>query len=468
MSASSPGRIWPPVVTIGSGTKAPAQSSRRALRERSALRQTLATMVGQPAGRLWHRVAAIVTVLPSVVLAGDVTPARARQRLVRDDAERLGRVGPLRGNCAEVLPVVSRPNASASCCRAMARACPRPAGSRRSTPPPARGLTDMPLTSQQRQQAETRIRAADQLLRGDLPPAADVTSRPLRPSPGSPAPPSTAPTPTSKTTSGSASPGHEPQARSPTRATPRSPASNRKSGNSGSALPAAMPSSPNSPNSRPARSPSSPPGTTSSSRPRPRAPATSAFCQPGQQDPAPLEPAMPQRDPRHRPGRASATPATHAISALRLVPAKQLVDRFRASLHRPGGRREADASRPTADQPPLPGRRPIPGQHVAHSRMAPPPGSRSRDRIHSRSYAVPDPIHPASRLSTDPPASHDPPNTTTMRTDADDRPSPARRQAQGRQSLPGKGRQDRVSRARFRVLARYHRPDPQARDHHGA
>ncbi len=99
-----------------------------------------------------------------------------------------------------------------------------------------------------------------------------------------------------------------------------------------------------------------------------------------------------------------------------LASARQLVDRFRAGLHLPGGRREAGASRPTADQPPLPGCRPVPGQRAAQSRMTPPPGSRSRDRIDSWSYATPDPIHPASRLSADPPASHNPPITTKMRT----------------------------------------------------
>ena len=81
----------------------------------------------------------------------------------------------------------------------------------------------------------------------------------------------------------------------------------------------------------------------------------------------------------------------------------QLVDRCRARLHLFGGRREADASyHPTADEPPLPGRRSMPGQHVTRSRMAPPPGNRSRQRIDSCAYATPDPIHPASRLSTDP------------------------------------------------------------------
>src|ERR1039457_1825023 len=85
-------------------------------------------------------------------------------------------------------------------------------------------------------------------------------------------------------------------------------------------------------------------------------------------------------------------PGSHFV----IASAEQLVDRFRAFLHLLGGRREAGASHPTADEPPLPGRRPIPGQHVTHSRMAPPPGSRSRDRIDSCSYATPDPIHPAS------------------------------------------------------------------------
>ena len=70
-------------------------------------------------------------------------------------------------------------------------------------------------------------------------------------------------------------------------------------------------------------------------------------------------------------------------------------------LHLPSGRREASASHPMSGQPPLPGRRPIPGQRVTHSRMAPPPGHRSRHWIDSCAYATPDPVHPASRLSAD-------------------------------------------------------------------
>ena len=71
---------------------------------------------------------------------------------------------------------------------------------------------------------------------------------------------------------------------------------------------------------------------------------------------------------------------------------------------------------PAADEPPLPGRRPVAGQHVTQRRMAPPPGSRSRHRIDSCAHATPDPIHVASRLSRTPTCIHGPPITTTMRT----------------------------------------------------
>ena len=88
-----------------------------------------------------------------------------------------------------------------------------------------------------------------------------------------------------------------------------------------------------------------------------------------------------------------------------VVSVKQLVDRCRTRPHLRSGRRTADAlDRPAADEPPLPGRRPVPGQHVTHGRMAPPPGSRGRYRIDCCAYATPDPGHPASRLRTDPPA----------------------------------------------------------------
>jgi hypothetical protein len=88
-----------------------------------------------------------------------------------------------------------------------------------------------------------------------------------------------------------------------------------------------------------------------------------------------------------------------------VVSVKQLVDRCRTRPHLRSGRRTADAlDHPAADEPPLPGRRPVPGQHVTHGRMAPPPGSRSRYRIDCCAYATPDPGHPALRLRTDPPA----------------------------------------------------------------
>lgn len=80
---------------------------------------------------------------------------------------------------------------------------------------------------------------------------------------------------------------------------------------------------------------------------------------------------------------------------------KQFVDRCRARLHLLGRRREAGSALPVADEPPLPGRRPMPGQDVTHSRMAPPTGSRGQHRIDGRSYPAPDLSHPASRLSVD-------------------------------------------------------------------
>jgi hypothetical protein len=71
-----------------------------------------------------------------------------------------------------------------------------------------------------------------------------------------------------------------------------------------------------------------------------------------------------------------------------------------ARLHLLGGRREADASpHPTADEPPLPGRRPMPGQHVTRSRMAQPPGNRSR--LHIRGAGSDSPCLPLERGSHD-------------------------------------------------------------------
>jgi hypothetical protein len=90
-----------------------------------------------------------------------------------------------------------------------------------------------------------------------------------------------------------------------------------------------------------------------------------------------------------------------------IVPAEQFVGRCRARLPLLGGRRETGSTLPMADEAPLPGSRPMPGQHVTHSRMAPPPGSCGRHLIDGGSCPAPDLIHPASRLSVDllPPSS---------------------------------------------------------------
>jgi hypothetical protein len=88
----------------------------------------------------------------------------------------------------------------------------------------------------------------------------------------------------------------------------------------------------------------------------------------------------------------------------------QLVECSLAHLHLRGGRHEAGISQPTADPGPhlrldeLPvlGPRPMPGQQMTHSRVAPPPGNRSRYRIESCADAAPDAVHPASRQSIGP------------------------------------------------------------------
>src|SRR5580704_17914862 len=94
-----------------------------------------------------------------------------------------------------------------------------------------------------------------------------------------------------------------------------------------------------------------------------------------------------------------------------------MVDRCRTRLHLLGGRLGVGAlDHPMADEPPLPGRRPVSGQHVTQGRMAPPPGSRSRYRIDCGAYATPDPGHPASRSRTDPLAPMMRPVTANLRT----------------------------------------------------
>lgn len=107
-----------------------------------------------------------------------------------------------------------------------------------------------------------------------------------------------------------------------------------------------------------------------------------------------LQPGTPDAGskPKPVPGTSFAPSRSHLV----IVSAKKLVDRCRACLHLPGRRREASA--PLADEPPLPGRRPLAGQRMTDSRMAPPPGSPGRHRIDSHAYATPDPVHHASRL----------------------------------------------------------------------
>jgi hypothetical protein len=82
----------------------------------------------------------------------------------------------------------------------------------------------------------------------------------------------------------------------------------------------------------------------------------------------------------------------------------QLVDCSLAHLHLRAGRHEAGISQPMAgpagphlclDEPPVAGRRPMPGQQMTRSRVAP-PSNRSQHRIDSCSDAAPDAVHPAS------------------------------------------------------------------------
>jgi len=109
-----------------------------------------------------------------------------------------------------------------------------------------------------------------------------------------------------------------------------------------------------------------------------------------------------------------------------IVSASKLAGRRRPCLHLPGRRREAWASDPMADEPPLPGRRPMTGQHLTDSRMAPPPGSSGRYRINGCAYATPDPVHHACRLRRTA-RPHSPPSTAKMPTGARPSPAPARR-----------------------------------------
>lgn len=107
-----------------------------------------------------------------------------------------------------------------------------------------------------------------------------------------------------------------------------------------------------------------------------------------------LQPGKPDAGSRSKPvcGTSSAPSGSHFV----IVSARKLIDRCRACLHLPSRRREARAPDLMAHQPPLPGRRPMAGQHMADSRMAPPPGSCGRYRIDSYSYATLDPVHHAS------------------------------------------------------------------------
>jgi hypothetical protein len=74
----------------------------------------------------------------------------------------------------------------------------------------------------------------------------------------------------------------------------------------------------------------------------------------------------------------------------------QIVDSSPACLHLLSGRPPGRASRALADEPSLPARRPMAGQHMPQGRVAPPPGSRGRHRIDHRACATPDPVHLAS------------------------------------------------------------------------
>jgi hypothetical protein len=96
------------------------------------------------------------------------------------------------------------------------------------------------------------------------------------------------------------------------------------------------------------------------------------------------------------------------ISAI--IPDEQVVNRFRPLPHplSPllcGGLEEtvlsfvADNQRPVAHESPLPGLRPVAGQHVPQSRMAPPAGDRCRHRIDCRADTTPDLVHPAPGLA---------------------------------------------------------------------
>jgi hypothetical protein len=89
---------------------------------------------------------------------------------------------------------------------------------------------------------------------------------------------------------------------------------------------------------------------------------------------------------------------------------------------RSAGRPRADDWRPAFYEPSLPGRGPIAGQQVTQSRVAPPPGSRSRHRIDRCAYLMPEPIHPVSPVYG-PTCIHGPPLMTRKRTGANDRPA---------------------------------------------
>lgn len=113
-----------------------------------------------------------------------------------------------------------------------------------------------------------------------------------------------------------------------------------------------------------------------------------------------LQPGTPGTGSRPKPvrGTRSAPSRPHFV----IIPASKLAGRCHVCLPLPGRRREAGAPDPAAHQPPLPGRRPIAGQHMADSRLAPPPGCPARHRIDSPPYATLDPVHHASRFETGP------------------------------------------------------------------